>query len=229
MELRVAGLALALSILAAPAAAGDLTLDARGNEPFWRLTIALDSIELSSLSPELAFKADTFTRESVDGKARVTATSDGRRLVVTADERLCADSMTGMPFPVTVSLEIDGRRLEGCAGDTATVLEGGWRVIRLEDDPLPTEPGISVAFDRDGKVSGKGGCNRFTGSYELTGESLSFGPLAATRMACPAPVMAVEARVFELMGTVSRVTPGDGRQLRLMSADRQVLVLDRVD
>ena len=33
-------------------------------------------------------------------------------------------------------------------------------------------------------AAGYGGCNRFTGSYTLEGESLAFGPLASTRMAC---------------------------------------------
>jgi copper homeostasis protein (lipoprotein) len=33
-------------------------------------------------------------------------------------------------------------------------------------------------------VSGSGGCNRFTGSYELNGERLTFGETAGTMMAC---------------------------------------------
>jgi len=34
------------------------------------------------------------------------------------------------------------------------------------------------------RAVGCGGCNRFTASYRLSGDSLSFGPVASTRMAC---------------------------------------------
>lgn len=37
-----------------------------------------------------------------------------------------------------------------------------------------------------GRVSGKGGCNRLTGTFELEGErSMKFGAIASTKMACP--------------------------------------------
>lgn len=42
-----------------------------------------------------------------------------------------------------------------------------------------------VAFKAEGEVVGHGGCNRFFGSYQTDGgSSLSFGPLASTKMAC---------------------------------------------
>jgi len=34
------------------------------------------------------------------------------------------------------------------------------------------------------RAVGFGGCNRFSASYRLSGDSLSFGPVASTRMAC---------------------------------------------
>ena len=36
------------------------------------------------------------------------------------------------------------------------------------------------------RVTGSGGCNRFTGSFQSGAGTLRFGPLAGTRMACPA-------------------------------------------
>lgn len=42
-----------------------------------------------------------------------------------------------------------------------------------------------VAFKTGGEVIGHGGCNRFFGSYDQNGDSLTFGPLASTKMACP--------------------------------------------
>lgn len=42
-----------------------------------------------------------------------------------------------------------------------------------------------VAFKSGGEVVGHGGCNRFFGTYDQSGDRLTFGPLASTKMACP--------------------------------------------
>jgi heat shock protein HslJ len=44
----------------------------------------------------------------------------------------------------------------------------------------------------DGQVSGSGGCNRFHGAVTVEAGALKIGPLATTRMACKAEVMAQE-------------------------------------
>jgi heat shock protein HslJ len=50
---------------------------------------------------------------------------------------------------------------------------------------------MTIAF-AGGTASGSSGCNRFTGIYEEEGHSVSFGRLAATRMACADEVMTAE-------------------------------------
>ncbi|WP_371397492.1 META domain-containing protein [Fretibacter rubidus] len=42
-----------------------------------------------------------------------------------------------------------------------------------------------VGFKSGGEIIGHGGCNRFFGTYEQTGDTLTIGPLASTKMACP--------------------------------------------
>jgi len=88
---------------------------------------------------------------------------------------------------------------------------------------------VTIEFGKEGRVSGRSGCNRFSGGYTLTGEGLSFGPLRVTRMACPEPQMETEQRFLDLIQKVSRATPGENRQLRLMAGDEQAMVLDRAD
>ena len=47
------------------------------------------------------------------------------------------------------------------------------------------EPGQpQLVLDGSGKLSGTDGCNRLTGSWEQDGESVSFGAVASTMMAC---------------------------------------------
>jgi len=46
---------------------------------------------------------------------------------------------------------------------------------------------VSAEFGDDGRVTGSGGCNRFSGRYTVDGAALAIGPVAATRKACLAP------------------------------------------
>ena len=49
------------------------------------------------------------------------------------------------------------------------------------------------------QATGFAGCNNFFGSYELDGSSLTFGPMGATRMACPDLETGLEASVFNAL------------------------------
>ncbi len=63
-----------------------------------------------------------------------------------------------------------------------------WKLTYLGDQPIPVvrwahEPHVILHPDTR-RASGAGGCNRFTGSYEVNGDRLAFGETAATMMAC---------------------------------------------
>lgn len=81
---------------------------------------------------------------------------------------------------------------------TAWVLEdiGGAGVI---DDALAT-----LEFPSHGKTAGRGACNRFFGSVEITADAIAFGPLGATRMACAEAVMHQEERYLTALQGAER-------------------------
>ena len=54
----------------------------------------------------------------------------------------------------------------------------------------------TLVFGDDGQVAGHSGCNRLFGPFRDSGDGLALGPLASTRMACPPPLMALEAAFF---------------------------------
>jgi heat shock protein HslJ len=60
----------------------------------------------------------------------------------------------------------------------------------------------TIEFGADGGVSGFAACNTFTGTFTLDGETITFGPLATTKIACVPPASAVEA---EYLGALSGV------------------------
>jgi heat shock protein HslJ len=61
----------------------------------------------------------------------------------------------------------------------------------------------TVTFDRKGHVYGDAGCNRFTGSYTVTGSHLKIGPLASTMMFCDGKMNAESAFLTKLQAATS--------------------------
>lgn len=63
-----------------------------------------------------------------------------------------------------------------------------WRLVSLGGNPVgPGANGQAATLTlggESGRAGGYAGCNNFTGIYTLSGSSLTFGPLAMTRMAC---------------------------------------------
>lgn len=64
-----------------------------------------------------------------------------------------------------------------------------WRLASIDSQPvIPSDDprqAAQVVFDGGAqRVSGSGGCNRISGSYQRTGAQLKIGPMVSTRMAC---------------------------------------------
>ncbi|MBR2513944.1 MAG: META domain-containing protein [Halomonas sp.] len=84
------------------------------------------------------------------------------------------------------------------------IVEQRWNLLLVgTDERLSMQEAPFFRIERDGKVSGSDGCNRFTGSVSL-GESqrIEFSELASTRMACPN--MEDAKRVTDMLDTAYR-------------------------
>jgi hypothetical protein len=126
---------------------------------------------------------------------------ESRRIRLQASNQDCSDGMSDNRYPQTVRAVVDGRTLEGCGGEP--VNEGGG-------------------------VVGYGGCNRFSGSYSRSGDTLTFGPMMSTRRACAEPVMRRERRLFEILGQPVTVSFPDGQSL-LLTSQRGAIRLQRTN
>jgi heat shock protein HslJ len=93
-------------------------------------------------------------------------------------------------------------------------------------DPTQAAPDVetTLTFGADGQVSGNMGCNSFSGTYELKGDKIEFGPLLSTLMACDDPGMSQEAAAFNVLRETVTAT-FDGSNLTLTGPDGDVLVL----
>ena len=77
---------------------------------------------------------------------------------------------------------------------------------------------ITLRFD-DGSVSGSAGCNRYFGSYTVTGDGISIGDIGSTKISCGDPgVMEQEQMYLSTLKTVSSFGI-DGDRLSLSSSD----------
>jgi heat shock protein HslJ len=80
-----------------------------------------------------------------------------------------------------------------------------WRLSRLgRNERVPEGVKVTAVFE-DGRVSGTGGCNRYSaGVVETDPGGFSIGPAASTRMACPDPAGGFEDRYFSALQTANR-------------------------
>jgi len=60
----------------------------------------------------------------------------------------------------------------------------------------------TIEFTDDGRIAGSTGCNRYFGSVEINGSTITTGPLAGTRKACADALMDQESKFFQAMSRV---------------------------
>lgn len=208
----------------------DDALTASGNEPFWSIEITPGALALSRLGAPDVDARDPRVERFDDGRVHYVAEQEG--ILVEVVPALCRDDMTGMPHPLEVTVAFGDTRLAGCGGDPMELLAGKtWEVIELGSGAPPSEGARpTFAFDPDeSKIAGQTGCNRFNGDLSLTGEGLSFGPLATTRRACPGPAMDVEQRFLALLGAAIRFDVHADGTLHLIATDGRELVARPAD
>jgi heat shock protein HslJ len=82
---------------------------------------------------------------------------------------------------------------------------------------------LTIQFEENSKtVSGFSGCNRFTGTYTLEEDSITFGPLASTRMACQEEKNNMEQEMITTLSGVNTFSI-KGQELILLNGKSIVL------
>jgi len=198
-----------------------LPMTARGNEPFWLLEVTeAGYVHTTNLGADRAEGA----------LPQPVAVPDGMRfdvsdaLAFAIERKICRDSMSGMTFPLTVTLTDKGETLTGCGGVSADLLDGAWTVAEVAGAALPGDAGVTLVVDPPaGRVFGKGGCNNYNAGFTLTGEGLSFSPAASTMMACPDDQMEREQAFHQALATVDGFDIGSDGGLELRSAGAVVI------
>ncbi len=103
---------------------------------------------------------------------------------------------------------------------TPSVLLGtAWRLEDLAGARVLDDVQATLEFSSDGRASGKGSCNRYHGVVTLDGDTIKFGGIAATRMACAEAAMKQEDAYFAALGNAERFEV-NGETLRIYLTGR---------
>ena len=154
----------------------------------------------------------------------------GAELLVTMAGRIeQRPKMEGAGTEPTLIVEHFTNAMPGRPCEEGTVVaeleDNRWRPMRIGGSTVTVAPNQSepwIHLDSHSKrVTGSGGCNRVSGSYQTGRDSLRFGALVTTQMACPQ--MDTEAAFLRALGETRRFR-AHGRTLELLDSRGKALV-----
>ncbi|WP_457797979.1 META domain-containing protein [Methylocystis sp. S23] len=102
-------------------------------------------------------------------------------------------------------------------------LAGRYRIVSVAGAEGFDAARTRAEFAANGRFASTIGCNRIVGAPRISGSELSFGPMAATRMACPPPLDRVERAYLEALRNV-RGYRRSGKTLLLLGEGGETLV-----
>ncbi len=108
-------------------------------------------------------------------------------------------------------------------GPPAEPFDQTWTLVEIEGAPVAAPGRTTLLVARDGKVSGEGGCNRYSGRAETSEDGVVFGPLLATKRACEPDVTRQEVRLFEGLRRTAAWRVENG-MLTLLDAEGRALL-----
>lgn len=102
-----------------------------------------------------------------------------------------------------------------------------WAVQSINGRPTQARA-PSVDFAAEDRISGAGGCNRYTGVYEAADGAIAVRALGRTEMACGTPAMQQEEAFFTVLDDAERYRrDGETLVITAQGGGSLVLALDR--
>ena len=120
--------------------------------------------------------------------------------------------------------------ITGCANATKVnmtefeLTDTEWWVEDIEGKGVIDMSHTTLHFLEVGRVAGDTGCNRYNGSVEISGASISFGPMAGTRKACAPSLMDQEMKFYQAIAKVVSWEVADTGLLHLKEANGNTII-----
>ena len=104
-------------------------------------------------------------------------------------------------------------------------LNTNWSMVQYEGTSFEAKDGYSLVFNKDGKIAGKGDCNRLMGSFTESEGKLTISKVAGTRMMCPNQDM--ESKFIKTITSIDAFEI-DGDLMSLFLDGEQVAIFEAV-
>jgi putative lipoprotein len=170
-----------------------------------------------SYDPAKIYRQHLYTiRAQIKRGGELLFATDMVRAVITQDNPTKVDLMLSRVDPTSAAAKGD---LEGTL----------WELEDLSGDGVVSGTHVTLDFSEKGRATGNGSCNRYFSTVEMSGSSIRFGAVGATRMACATAVSLQEVKYFEALEAAHRFTiedntlsifGGGSRPLRFTRATR---------
>lgn len=191
------------------------TYRALGTEPFWSLEIGASEMRFTTPETQNTPLVQPTPRPIIGIAGEIYQTP---RINVNIVHARCSDGMSDRIYPDKVQVRVDGRAYEGCGGEPimpASLSGTSWSVVAVNGRAVPGGERYYLRFEGE-RMSGRFGCNSMAGGYQLSGNTLTAGPLAITRMACPD--MRDETEAARILSQPVVLRRSDGERLILSNA-----------
>jgi heat shock protein HslJ len=110
------------------------------------------------------------------------------------------------------------------------IINKTWQVEDIDQHGIIDNAHVTLMFGDDNRISGKSGCNNYSGRYTLTGNRLAvIPPMISTRMMCEPALMQLENEYIALLSAAEKVelsaigalivTSQSGKTITLMTND----------
>lgn len=203
---------------------------ASGNEPFWSVQIDFDKMMTFKMldGDSITTPVPEMQRDTASQARVLTATTESGSLTVKLYPTRCVDNMSGEVFSHGINVEYEGKTYRGCGNliNDKYQLHDFWILHSFDGKEvkqysLTKMPTLNLDLPKN-RISGNSGCNRLTGDMELQGDSLSFGQLASTKMACQGS-MDFEDKFLKALEKVESYDIENG-ELKLSGKDKVLMV-----
>ena len=139
------------------------------------------------------------TKTLLLGAALLAACQPTRPAATAATPPVPGSPAVAAPVPAAPPTEPTGGGSEKLYAHRWTLTEAAGQPVTPTGDAREAH----LLFFPPSRLSGATGCNRLTGTFELTGTGrMTFSPLATTRMMCPEPATQLEPRMLQALAAV---------------------------
>jgi len=112
----------------------------------------------------------------------------------------------GNPTHVDLMLSRVDPDATGASGSSGELSGSSWVLEDLSGDGVVEDTHVTLDFIQKGRATGNASCNHYFSTVEISGSSIRFGAVGATRMACATAVSLQEVKYFGALESAQHFT-----------------------